>query len=68
MVDDTLLRRKWCSVDEEFAPDSPLEEGGFELMVPPRTERKWEGAGTQSSSRPRRGRRGSARNQRTKPI
>src|SRR5947209_4165093 len=29
-----------------FAVDSPLEEGGFELMVPPRTERKWEGAGT----------------------
>src|SRR5690242_22286 len=29
-----------------FAPDSLLEEGGFELMVPPRTERKWEGAGT----------------------
>jgi hypothetical protein len=23
-----------------------LEESGFELMVPPRTERKWEGAGT----------------------
>jgi hypothetical protein len=48
--------------------DSPLEEGGFELRVPPRTERKWEGAGAQSSSRLRRGRRGSARNQRTKPI
>jgi hypothetical protein len=31
--------------DREFA-DSPLEESGFELMVPPRTERKWEGAGT----------------------
>jgi hypothetical protein len=30
MVDDTLLRRKWCSVDEEFAPDSPLEGTGFE--------------------------------------
>jgi ABC-type nickel/cobalt efflux system permease component RcnA len=29
-----------------FALDSPLEESGFELMVPPRTERKWEGAGT----------------------
>ena len=29
-----------------FAQDSPLEESGFELMVPPRTERKWEGAGT----------------------
>jgi hypothetical protein len=29
-----------------FAEDSPLEESGFELMVPPRTERKWEGAGT----------------------
>jgi hypothetical protein len=26
--------------------DSPLEESGFELMVPPRTGRKWEGAGT----------------------
>jgi hypothetical protein len=22
--------RKWCSVDEEFVPDSPLEESGFE--------------------------------------
>jgi hypothetical protein len=32
MVDDTLLRRKWCSVDEEFAPDSPLEGGRFELV------------------------------------
>jgi hypothetical protein len=31
--------------NRKFA-DSPLEEGGFELMVPPRTERKWEGAGT----------------------
>jgi hypothetical protein len=31
--------------DREFA-DSPLEESGFELMVPPRTERKWEGART----------------------
>jgi hypothetical protein len=20
---------KWCSVDEEFVPDSPLEEAGF---------------------------------------
>jgi hypothetical protein len=35
MVDDTLLRRKWCSVDEEFAPDSPLEGTGFEPSVPP---------------------------------
>ena len=26
--------------------DCLLEESGFELMVPPRTERKWEGAGT----------------------
>jgi hypothetical protein len=51
-----------------FAEDSPLEEGGFELMVPPRTERKWEDAGAQWSSRPKRGQRGSARNQRTKPI
>ena len=32
--------------DLRFARDSPLEESGFELMVPPRTERKWEGAGT----------------------
>jgi hypothetical protein len=30
----------------EFAQDSPLEGNGFELMVPPPTERKWEGAGT----------------------
>jgi hypothetical protein len=29
--------------------DSLLEESGFELMVPPRTERKWEGAGTPTS-------------------
>ena len=26
--------RKWCSVDEEFVPDSPLEGDGFELLVP----------------------------------
>jgi 3-methyl-2-oxobutanoate hydroxymethyltransferase len=26
--------RKWRSVDEEFVPDSPLEEAGFELPVP----------------------------------
>ena len=25
----------------EFAPDSPLEEDGFELAVPPRMERLW---------------------------
>jgi hypothetical protein len=25
-----------------FVADSPLEEGGFELAVPPRTERPWE--------------------------
>ena len=25
---------KWCSVDEEFVPDSPLEGSGFELPVP----------------------------------
>jgi hypothetical protein len=25
--------------------DSPLEEGGFELAVPPRTERPWETQG-----------------------
>jgi hypothetical protein len=27
--------RKWCSVDEEFVPDSPLEGTGFEPLVPP---------------------------------
>ena len=32
--------------DERVLGDSSLEESGFELMVPPRTERKWEGAGT----------------------
>jgi hypothetical protein len=26
--------RKWCSVDEEFVPDSPLEQAGFEPLVP----------------------------------
>jgi hypothetical protein len=26
--------RKWCTVDAEFVPDSPLEEAGFELLVP----------------------------------
>jgi hypothetical protein len=26
--------RKWCSVDEEFVPDSLLEEAGFEPSVP----------------------------------
>ena len=25
---------KWCSVDEEFVPDSPLEGDGFEIPVP----------------------------------
>jgi hypothetical protein len=25
---------KWCSVDEEFVPDSPLEGEGFEPSVP----------------------------------
>jgi hypothetical protein len=25
---------KWCSVDEEFVPDSPLEQSGFEPSVP----------------------------------
>jgi hypothetical protein len=34
---DRYVPRKWCSVDEEFVPDSPLEGGGFELLVPPRS-------------------------------
>src|SRR5207253_1130290 len=33
-----------------FAPDSPPEEDGFELAVPPRTERLWEGAAGPSPS------------------
>jgi hypothetical protein len=42
-----ILEGRGCTWkrNREFA-DSPLEESGFELMVPPRTERKWEGAGT----------------------
>jgi hypothetical protein len=36
----------WRSQQGPRFADSPLEESGFELMVPPRTERKWEGAGT----------------------
>jgi Transposase domain (DUF772) len=31
----TNCPRRWCSVDEEFVPDSPLERGGFEPSVPP---------------------------------
>jgi hypothetical protein len=33
------------SVRTEFAADSPLEEDGFELVVPPRTKRLREGPG-----------------------
>jgi hypothetical protein len=39
------LQRRLAKGDREFA-DPPLEQAGFELMVPPRRERKWEGAGT----------------------
>jgi len=32
------------SVDEEFVPDSPLEQAGFELSVPPLTRRQTHGS------------------------
>jgi hypothetical protein len=33
LADDLALELR-CRVDEEFVPDSPLEEDGFELQVP----------------------------------
>jgi hypothetical protein len=37
----------------QFVPDSPVEEGGFELAVPPRTERRPWGNPARLSSRSR---------------
>ena len=40
-VDRRSLPARGPARNRKFA-DSPLEEGGFELVVPPRTERPWE--------------------------